>query len=46
MPYRAVGLWVLVKRKGKWVRLRKAETAEKAKKNAAALNIHVASKEK
>lgn len=39
MPYKAVGVWVYIKRKGRWVRLRKMESEEAAKAHAAALNI-------
>ena len=35
----------MVKRGGKWVRLKRHPTAAKAKKHATALNINVAAKE-
>jgi hypothetical protein len=35
----------MVKRNGKWVRHRKASSPQKAKKEAAALNINVTKKE-
>lgn len=40
MPYRARGDWVMVKRNGKWVRLKKHPDHEHARRHAAALNIH------
>jgi hypothetical protein len=38
MPYKATGKWVLVKRKGRWVRLRQMVSEAAAKAHAAALN--------
>lgn len=46
MPYRARGNYVYVYKNGRWVRFKKHPTPEKAKKHAAALNIHVHEKEK
>jgi hypothetical protein len=45
MPYIAKGLWVMVKRGGRWVRLKKHSTPQKAKAHASALNINVSAKE-
>jgi len=38
MPYKATNEWVMVKRKGKWVKLRKATSAAAARRQARALN--------
>lgn len=46
MPYQASGIWIMVKRKGKWVRWGKASTPEKARKRAAAMNMRVKHKVK
>jgi hypothetical protein len=41
MPYKAVGTRVLVHRDGRWRVLKVHDTAEQARKHAAALNINV-----
>lgn len=46
MPYKPSGPWVLVKRGGKWKRLKRHPTPEKARRHAAALNAKVTNKER
>ena len=41
MPYKSSGVWVYVKRGGKWVRHKKHKTKAEAKAHAAALNANV-----
>lgn len=41
MPYKATGKWVMVKRKGKWVRHKLQRSEEAAKAMARALNMVV-----
>ena len=43
MPYKRVGRTVYVKKRGKWVKLKQHESAEKAQKHLAALKINVRS---
>ena len=46
MPYKTVGKWVYVLRKGRWVRFKRHVSEAAAKAHAAALNLRVARKEK
>ena len=41
MPYKATNEWIMVKRSGKWVKLRKATSAAAAQRQARALNAKV-----
>lgn len=44
MPYKSSGVWVLVFKNGRWVRLRRMPTVAAAKAHASALNIATAGK--
>lgn len=46
MPYKRQGRTVYVQRGGKWRLLKTHETAEKAKRHLAALNINVSKRHK
>lgn len=46
MPYKVVGKWVYVKRKGVWVRFKRHVSEAAAKAHAAALNLRITNKEK
>jgi hypothetical protein len=41
MPYKASGKWVMVKKKDRWMPLKRHATHGKAAAHATALNIHV-----
>ncbi len=44
-PYRARGLWTMIQRAGKWVRLKRHTSHEKAIAHSQALNIAMKDKE-
>ncbi len=46
MPYKASGRWVLVKRKGRWVKFKQHDNPAEAEKHVAALRINVYKKKK
>ena len=41
MPYKASGKWVMVKKGGRWVKYRRAASADVARRQARALNANV-----